>query len=152
MADGGIAHGYSVVLSALQCMCGQCRLATLHGPAPLGLLPPPYPSCVGVCTALSRPLPHSTARNPLQSRPGRPPPTHSFTIHTPTARAHPPMVHTQQAPVHLSLAQESAESGNSFSVMQPGSSVATALSEGEAQRKHVVLLEAMGQSVGALTA
>ncbi|GAB4820162.1 hypothetical protein N2152v2_007208 [Parachlorella kessleri] len=40
---------------------------------------------------------------------------------------------------------ESAESGGSFSVLQPGSSVATALSEGEAKRKHAVLLEIMGQ-------
>jgi len=41
---------------------------------------------------------------------------------------------------------ESVEGGGQFSVMQPGSSVATALSEGESKRKHVVLLEVMGQS------
>ncbi|KAL4422894.1 hypothetical protein ABPG75_009091 [Micractinium tetrahymenae] len=39
---------------------------------------------------------------------------------------------------------ESAEAGGAFSVMQPGSSVATALSEGEAKRKHVVMVEIMG--------
>ncbi len=32
-------------------------------------------------------------------------------------------------------------------MLQPGSSVATALSEGEAKRKHAVLLEIMGQQV-----
>ncbi|BDA49205.1 Double-strand break repair protein MRE11 [Coccomyxa sp. Obi] len=37
-----------------------------------------------------------------------------------------------------------AESDNSFSILQPGSSVATALSEGEAKKKHVVLLEILG--------
>ena len=41
---------------------------------------------------------------------------------------------------------ESIEGGGQFSVMQPGSSVATALSEGESKRKHVVLLEIMGQN------
>lgn len=35
--------------------------------------------------------------------------------------------------------------GGNFSVLQPGSSVATALSEGEARRKHVVLLEVRAQ-------
>lgn len=33
------------------------------------------------------------------------------------------------------------ESGKACAIIQPGSSVATALSEGEAKRKHVVLLE-----------
>lgn len=37
-----------------------------------------------------------------------------------------------------------AESGKSFSILQPGSSVATALSEGEAKKKHVVILEVLG--------
>ncbi|KAG7671414.1 hypothetical protein Ndes2526A_g02059 [Nannochloris sp. 'desiccata'] len=41
---------------------------------------------------------------------------------------------------------ESVEGGGDFSVLQPGSSVATALSEGESKRKHVVLLEIMGQN------
>jgi double-strand break repair protein MRE11 len=41
---------------------------------------------------------------------------------------------------------ESVEGGGVFSVMQPGSSVATALSEGESKRKHVVLLEIMGNN------
>ena len=40
------------------------------------------------------------------------------------------------------------EAGGAFSVMQPGSSVATALSEGEAKSKHVVVLEIKGQQVG----
>lgn len=39
------------------------------------------------------------------------------------------------------------ETGGAFSVLQPGSSVATALSEGEAKRKHVVVLEIMGHHV-----
>ncbi|KAL6785333.1 MRE11 [Auxenochlorella protothecoides x Auxenochlorella symbiontica] len=39
---------------------------------------------------------------------------------------------------------DSVETGGAFSVLQPGSSVATALSEGEAKRKHVVVLEIMG--------
>jgi hypothetical protein len=38
---------------------------------------------------------------------------------------------------------ESVEGAGEFSVLQPGSSVATALSEGESKRKHVVLLEIM---------
>lgn len=37
--------------------------------------------------------------------------------------------------------QSSAASGGAFSVLQPGSSVATALSEGESRKKHVFLLE-----------
>lgn len=37
--------------------------------------------------------------------------------------------------------QSSAASGGAFSVLQPGSSVATALSEGESKKKHVFLLE-----------
>lgn len=45
--------------------------------------------------------------------------------------------------------QDSVEAGGAFSVMQPGSSVATALSEGEAKRKHVVVLEIMEQHVSA---
>lgn len=36
------------------------------------------------------------------------------------------------------------DSDKGFSVLQPGSSVATALSEGEAKNKHVVILEIMG--------
>lgn len=36
------------------------------------------------------------------------------------------------------------EADNEFSVLQPGSSVATALSEGESRPKHVQLLEMMG--------
>ena len=49
---------------------------------------------------------------------------------------------------HECLAEpwESIEGGTQFSVMQPGSSVATALSEGESKRKHVVLVEIMGQN------
>lgn len=39
---------------------------------------------------------------------------------------------------------ESIEGDGRFSVMQPGSSVATALSEGESKRKHVVMLEVLG--------
>ncbi|KAK9814095.1 hypothetical protein WJX72_000558 [[Myrmecia] bisecta] len=40
---------------------------------------------------------------------------------------------------------ESTEANSEFSVIQPGSSVATALSEGESKRKHVVLLEVLGE-------
>eukprot|EP00898_Chlorokybus_atmophyticus_P003724 jgi/Chlat1/4352/Chrsp29S00349 len=40
--------------------------------------------------------------------------------------------------------QESVESGCSFHVTQPGSSVATSLIEGEARKKHVLLLEVLG--------
>lgn len=49
---------------------------------------------------------------------------------------------------HECLAEpwESVEGGGQFSVMQPGSSVATALSEGESKRKHVVMLEVLGQN------
>lgn len=39
---------------------------------------------------------------------------------------------------------QAAESDASFSILQPGSSVATALSEGESKKKHVVLLEILG--------
>ena len=43
-------------------------------------------------------------------------------------------------------AQEpSLDDSKNFSILQPGSSVATALSEGESKRKHVVLLEVMGE-------
>ncbi len=42
------------------------------------------------------------------------------------------------------LPQESLDAANEFSVLQPGSSVATALSEGESRPKHVQLLEVMG--------
>ncbi|EIE24780.1 DNA repair exonuclease [Coccomyxa subellipsoidea C-169] len=38
-----------------------------------------------------------------------------------------------------------AESDKTFSILQPGSSVATALSEGEAKKKHVVVLEFLGE-------
>lgn len=41
--------------------------------------------------------------------------------------------------------QESTEANCRFNVIQPGSSVATALSEGESKKKHVVLLEIMGE-------
>ncbi len=44
----------------------------------------------------------------------------------------------------FSVAQ-AAESDKSFSILQPGSSVATALSEGEAKKKHVVILEILGE-------
>ncbi|KAK9918573.1 hypothetical protein WJX75_005079 [Coccomyxa subellipsoidea] len=37
-----------------------------------------------------------------------------------------------------------AEADGTFSILQPGSSVATALSEGEAKKKHVVVLEVLG--------
>lgn len=40
--------------------------------------------------------------------------------------------------------QAIADSDKGFSVLQPGSSVATALSEGEAKKKHVVILEILG--------
>ena len=46
----------------------------------------------------------------------------------------------------LVCAQEpSLDDSKNFSILQPGSSVATALSEGESKRKHVVLLEIMGE-------
>ncbi len=41
------------------------------------------------------------------------------------------------------VVQTSAEA--SFQVVQPGSSVATALSEGESKKKHVMILEVKGQ-------
>ena len=41
--------------------------------------------------------------------------------------------------------QESTEAGCKFNIVQPGSSVATALSEGESKKKHVVLLEVNGE-------
>lgn len=41
--------------------------------------------------------------------------------------------------------QESAEGGCKFNIVQPGSSVATALSEGESKKKHIVLLEVNGE-------
>ena len=41
--------------------------------------------------------------------------------------------------------QESAEADCKFNIIQPGSSVATALSEGESKKKHVVLLEIHGE-------
>ena len=37
------------------------------------------------------------------------------------------------------------EKARNFSILQPGSSVATALSEGESRRKHVMVLEIMGE-------
>ena len=40
--------------------------------------------------------------------------------------------------------QEFAQDDKSFSLIQPGSSVATALSEGESKKKHVVLFEING--------
>lgn len=43
----------------------------------------------------------------------------------------------------VSVAQ-AAEADGTFSILQPGSSVATALSEGEAKKKHVVVLEVLG--------
>ena len=38
------------------------------------------------------------------------------------------------------------ETAQGVSILQPGSSVATALSEGESKRKHVVVLEVLDQS------
>ncbi|KAL3143519.1 hypothetical protein ABBQ38_002323 [Trebouxia sp. C0009 RCD-2024] len=40
---------------------------------------------------------------------------------------------------------ESTEAGCKFNIVQPGSSVATALSEGESKKKHIVLLEVNGE-------
>ena len=37
------------------------------------------------------------------------------------------------------------DDARNFSILQPGSSVATALSEGESRRKHVMILEVMGE-------
>ena len=37
------------------------------------------------------------------------------------------------------------EKARNFSILQPGSSVATALSEGESKRKHIMVLEIMGE-------
>ena len=37
------------------------------------------------------------------------------------------------------------DDAQNFSILQPGSSVATALSEGESKRKHVMILEVMGE-------
>lgn len=39
------------------------------------------------------------------------------------------------------MQEHAASEDKSFSLIQPGSSVATALSEGESKRKHVVLFE-----------
>ncbi len=44
-----------------------------------------------------------------------------------------------------SAQEPSLDDSKNFSILQPGSSVATALSEGESKRKHVVLLEVMGE-------
>ena len=41
----------------------------------------------------------------------------------------------------VNIAQEYVQDGEAFSLIQPGSSVATALSEGESKKKHVVLFE-----------
>ena len=43
------------------------------------------------------------------------------------------------------MLQETASEAQGFSVVQPGSSVATALSEGEAKKKHVLVLEVLGE-------
>lgn len=45
----------------------------------------------------------------------------------------------------LGTVQESTEAGCKFNIVQPGSSVATALSEGESKKKHIVLLEVNGE-------
>lgn len=45
----------------------------------------------------------------------------------------------------LGTLQESTEAGCKFNIVQPGSSVATALSEGESKKKHIVLLEVNGE-------
>ena len=37
------------------------------------------------------------------------------------------------------------EKARNFSILQPGSSVATALSEGESKRKHIMVLEILGE-------
>ena len=42
--------------------------------------------------------------------------------------------------------QESGSADTSFHVVQPGSSVATALSEGESKPKHVLVLEILKES------
>lgn len=41
--------------------------------------------------------------------------------------------------------QESTEASCKFNIVQPGSSVATALSEGESKKKHVLILEVNGE-------
>ena len=49
---------------------------------------------------------------------------------------------------YTSLLQEpelEEEKARNFSILQPGSSVATALSEGESKRKHIMVLEIMGE-------
>ena len=38
------------------------------------------------------------------------------------------------------------ETSHGVSILQPGSSVATALSEGESKKKHVIVLEVLNQS------
>lgn len=45
---------------------------------------------------------------------------------------------------HRNVFAQAAESDGTFSILQPGSSVATALSDGEAKKKHVVVLEVLG--------
>ena len=49
-------------------------------------------------------------------------------------------------PLHVLQEPElEEEKARNFSILQPGSSVATALSEGESKRKHVMVLEIMGE-------
>lgn len=43
--------------------------------------------------------------------------------------------------VRCTMQEHAASEDKSFSLIQPGSSVATALSEGESKKKHVVLFE-----------
>ena len=45
----------------------------------------------------------------------------------------------------LLMQEPSLDDSKNFSILQPGSSVATALSEGESRRKHIVLLEVVGE-------
>lgn len=43
--------------------------------------------------------------------------------------------------VYIEVNSELQETASGISILQPGSSVATALSEGESKKKHVVLME-----------
>ena len=56
--------------------------------------------------------------------------------------------HSRSVSALLHVSQEpelEEEKAQNFSILQPGSSVATALSEGESKRKHIMVLEVMGE-------
>ena len=68
---------------------------------------------------------------------------HSSCSQTPLGLSALQMTHTKAE--SAGPVQESAEAGCKFNIVQPGSSVATALSEGESKMKHVLILEVNGE-------